>query len=311
MPFLVIWRGQHRLAATLDRQSAEHADRLGAETAVCRPPAPGHAPGAAEPSVLWAWLGLWGAAACAGVPQSGGGRRVPPSPATELVAQAAADGEPAFGPLCSTAKGLLVAGAVLVAFLATDWPHEVVALVAAGVAAQPPVSFVRRDGLCRLGAAGDVHGPVCGQPMRSRRLAAEAVTALAAQGIHLGRRGPLFVAGPLPSNLPQCARRACCCCPMCRAGRSRAGLTVGAGHHAGGGNLLLVGSIANLIVADLPPDRYRHRLKTHARIGIPVTLLTLAVVAGWLRVCERSRGLKTSAQKWRTNDQASRPLPGI
>ena len=49
------------------------------------------------------------------------------------------------------------------------------------------------------------------------------------------------------------------------------------------GNLLLVGSIANLIVADLAARQgITIDWKTHARIGIPVTLLTLAVVAGWL-----------------------------
>jgi Na+/H+ antiporter NhaD/arsenite permease-like protein len=49
------------------------------------------------------------------------------------------------------------------------------------------------------------------------------------------------------------------------------------------GNLLLVGSIANLIVADAA---LRHGLRidwrTHAQVGIPVTLATLAIGAGWI-----------------------------
>jgi len=49
------------------------------------------------------------------------------------------------------------------------------------------------------------------------------------------------------------------------------------------GNLLIVGSIANIIVVDqarrLGVDIDWH---THARIGIPVTLATLAVAAAWL-----------------------------
>ena len=47
------------------------------------------------------------------------------------------------------------------------------------------------------------------------------------------------------------------------------------------GNLLLVGSIANLIVVDAAA---RHGIdwRVHARVGIPVTLATLAICAGWI-----------------------------
>ena len=49
------------------------------------------------------------------------------------------------------------------------------------------------------------------------------------------------------------------------------------------GNLFIVGSIANIIVVD-----QARRLgveidwREHARVGIPVTLATLAVAAAWL-----------------------------
>src|SRR5690606_22667803 len=46
------------------------------------------------------------------------------------------------------------------------------------------------------------------------------------------------------------------------------------------GNLLLVGSIANLIVADAAAKQgVRMDWRTHARIGIPVTVATLAIAA--------------------------------
>jgi Na+/H+ antiporter NhaD/arsenite permease-like protein len=49
------------------------------------------------------------------------------------------------------------------------------------------------------------------------------------------------------------------------------------------GNLLLVGSIANLIVADLARQGgVLIDWKTHARVGVPVTVLSLVVVAVWL-----------------------------
>ena len=49
------------------------------------------------------------------------------------------------------------------------------------------------------------------------------------------------------------------------------------------GNLLLVGSIANLIVVD-QAARLGVRIGwgTHARVGIPVTIVTLAIAAAWL-----------------------------
>ncbi|MCB1771573.1 MAG: anion transporter, partial [Candidatus Competibacteraceae bacterium] len=49
------------------------------------------------------------------------------------------------------------------------------------------------------------------------------------------------------------------------------------------GNLLLVGSIANLIVADAAARRgVTLDWRTHARAGLPVTGITLAISAGWI-----------------------------
>ena len=48
------------------------------------------------------------------------------------------------------------------------------------------------------------------------------------------------------------------------------------------GNLLLVGSIANLIVADAALRQgLRLDWRMHARVGIPVTLATLIITAGY------------------------------
>jgi len=49
------------------------------------------------------------------------------------------------------------------------------------------------------------------------------------------------------------------------------------------GNLLIVGSIANIIVVDAARKRgIRIDWARHARTGVPVTLLSLAAVAVWL-----------------------------
>jgi Na+/H+ antiporter NhaD/arsenite permease-like protein len=51
------------------------------------------------------------------------------------------------------------------------------------------------------------------------------------------------------------------------------------------GNLLIVGSIANIIVVD-QASRLGIAIdwRTHARVGIPVTIVTLALAAAWLAV---------------------------
>jgi Na+/H+ antiporter NhaD/arsenite permease-like protein len=49
------------------------------------------------------------------------------------------------------------------------------------------------------------------------------------------------------------------------------------------GNLLIVGSIANIIVVDQAGRLgFRITWRDHARVGVPVTLATLAIAAGWL-----------------------------
>jgi Na+/H+ antiporter NhaD/arsenite permease-like protein len=49
------------------------------------------------------------------------------------------------------------------------------------------------------------------------------------------------------------------------------------------GNLLIVGSIANIIVVEQSQSLgVQITWKEHARVGIPVTLITLACAAAWL-----------------------------
>ena len=49
------------------------------------------------------------------------------------------------------------------------------------------------------------------------------------------------------------------------------------------GNLLIVGSIANIIVVGAAARRdIRIGWKEHARVGVPVTIATMLIAAGWL-----------------------------
>jgi Na+/H+ antiporter NhaD/arsenite permease-like protein len=235
-----------------------------------------HLRGAAVPvavslGVLWAWLVWRGLEAAAPV-------------GTATASDAPADDEPALN-RWQTVKGLVVASAVLVAFLFSGWPHEVVALVAAGVLllsqrfhSSQVMGFVDWEllvlfmGLFVVNAAFAHTG-----------LAAAAVAALARQGVVLGDTGPLFATSLVLSNLVSNVPAVMLLLPHL-GGQDpvAAGLTL-ALVSTFAGNLLLVGSIANLIVADLAArEGVRIDWRTHVRVGLPVTLATLAVVGAWL-----------------------------
>ncbi|HQC87148.1 MAG TPA: SLC13 family permease, partial [Rhodoferax sp.] len=193
------------------------------------------------------------------------------------------DDEPEFDAF-QTAKGLLVAAALLVIFLFTGWPREVAALVGAGV-----LLLSRR--LHSSHVMGFVDWPllllfiglfVVNHAFQGTGLAAQAVLWLAAHGVHLAEPGPLLVVSVALSNLVSNVPAVMLLLPHLGQG-AQAGVTL-ALVTTFAGNLLLVGSIANLIVVDLARrEGVTIDWKQHGVIGIPVTLGTLAVVWGWLR----------------------------
>jgi Na+/H+ antiporter NhaD/arsenite permease-like protein len=184
-----------------------------------------------------------------------------------------------------TAKGLVVATALMGIFLFTDWPRDVAALVGAGV-----LLLSRR--LHSAHVMGFVDWQllllfiglfVVNHAFETTGLAAEAVTWLAAQGVHLTEPGALLVLGVALSNLVSNVPAVMLLLPHLGANASEAGVML-ALVSTFAGNLLLVGSIANLIVADLAAKQgITIDWKQHALTGIPVTLATLAVVWSWMR----------------------------
>jgi Na+/H+ antiporter NhaD/arsenite permease-like protein len=236
--------------------------------------------------LLWGWL-AFGPGADAGV-----GRPHPPStssgqakalPAGEEV-NSPGGGEPEFD-IWQTAKGLVVAGALLLIFLFTDWPRDVAALVGAGV-----LLLSRR--LHSAHVMGLIDWPllilfmglfVVNHAFETTGLAAQAVAWMATQGVHLADPGPLLVAGAVLSNLVSNVPAVMLLLPHLAGTGEQAGVML-ALVSTFAGNLLLVGSIANLIVADLARQQgIVIDWKRHAVTGIPVTLMTLGVVWGWLR----------------------------
>ncbi len=110
-------------------------------------------------------------------------------------------------------------------------------------------------------------------------LAARALEALAGAGLPLSSPAPMlgvaFVASNLVSNVPAVMLLL----PAATEPWSGPLLALVS---TLAGNLLIVGSIANIIVVDCAARRgIRIDWRAHARVGVPVTLATLAFAAAW------------------------------
>jgi Na+/H+ antiporter NhaD/arsenite permease-like protein len=225
-------------------------------------------PVAASLALLWLWLAFGPAARAL---------REPPAPAAHTVTEV----DPPSDAL-QTAKGLAVAAVLMLIFLLTDWPREVAALVGAGV-----LLLSRR--LHSADVMGYVDWPllllfvglfVVNHAFAATGLAAQAVDWLGAQGVQVLEPGPLLVLGVALSNIVSNVPAVMLMLPHLQ-GES-AGVTL-ALVSTFAGNLMLVGSIANLIVADLArKGGVNIDWRAHARIGLPVTLGSLAAVWGAL-----------------------------
>ncbi len=209
-------------------------------------------------------------------------RRAAPQPPPDPAALAAQEAEyPAFD-RWQTAKGLAVALALVGVFLFTGWPHDVAALVGAGV-----LLLSQRFHSSKMMGLVDwellilfIGLFIVNEALAHTGLTAQAVQWFADRGVALGEPVPLFVATLLLSNVVSNVPAVMLLLPVAE------------GAHAGptlalvstlAGNLLVVGSIANIIVVDAARRRgIEIDWRRHARTGVPVTLATLAITAGWL-----------------------------
>ena len=183
-----------------------------------------------------------------------------------------------------TAKGALLLLLTLAAFLFTPWPRAVVALAAAGV-----LLLSRRLASREMIGLVDWHLLVLfiglfvvNHAVERARLLQALFAQLASAGIDLAHPGWLFVVTPVLSNLVSNVPAVMLLLPAA-AGPDPGALLALTSTLAG--NLLIVGSIANIIVV----DEARRRgvgidWRAHARTGIPVTLATLAIAGLWLWV---------------------------
>jgi Na+/H+ antiporter NhaD/arsenite permease-like protein len=181
-----------------------------------------------------------------------------------------------------TIKGLAVALAIVACFLFAPWPREVVALTGAGVLltsrrlhSRQMLGLVDWELLVLfMGLFVVNHG------LQKTGLPERLVADLAAAGVPLQHIGPLFATTFLLSNIVSNVPAVMLLLPSVT--HSLAGPTLALVSTLAG-NLFIVGSVANIIVVDAAA---RHGIaiswRDHARIGIPVTLVTLAIAASYL-----------------------------
>jgi Na+/H+ antiporter NhaD/arsenite permease-like protein len=181
-----------------------------------------------------------------------------------------------------TSKGLVVAGALVALFLFTGWPREVAALTGAGLLlmsrrlhSNKMLGLVDWELLVLFTGLFVVnHG------LEQTGLPAVVVADLAAAGVHLERPAELFATTFLLSNVVSNVPAVMLLIPL--ASHGLAGLILALVSTLAG-NLLVVGSIANIIVVDAAARRgLTIDWRTHARVGVPVTVATLAILAGYL-----------------------------
>jgi Na+/H+ antiporter NhaD/arsenite permease-like protein len=181
-----------------------------------------------------------------------------------------------------TGKGIVVLVLLLVGFLVVPIPREVLALTAAAV-----LLTSRRMASREILGLVDWHLLVLfvGLFVVNFALAdsgtlARATAALQAGGVDLVRPAVLFPTTAVLSNLVSNVPAVMLLLPQ--ASHPLAGPVLALASTLAG-NLLIVGSIANIIVVDQAARLdVRISWRQHAAVGVPVTLATLAVAAGWL-----------------------------
>jgi Na+/H+ antiporter NhaD/arsenite permease-like protein len=184
-------------------------------------------------------------------------------------------------------KSLLILAGVVVCFVATDWPRENVALAAAGFVLLTRPS--RANGARSREVLALVDWQllvlfaglfVVNHAFESSGLLARAFSAVREAGVDPSDPLTLFLTAVPLSNLVSNVPAVMLLLPVSTHPDAGAILALAS---TLAGNLLLVGSIANLIVADAA-ERHGVRFgwREHTRAGVLVALATLAIAAAWL-----------------------------
>ena len=180
-----------------------------------------------------------------------------------------------------SAKGLAIASALLTVFIFSDMPREIAALTGAGLLlTSRKLHSTKMLGLVDWELLILFIGLfVVNHALAQTGLTAAAVQTLADAGLPLADPGPLFVATLLLSNVVSNVPAVMLLLPAATETFSGPMLALVS---TLAGNFLIVGSIANIIVVDAARRRgIAIDWRSHARAGVPVTLITLAITAAW------------------------------
>ena len=181
-----------------------------------------------------------------------------------------------------TTKGLALLALTIAAFLVTSWPRAIVALAAAGV-----LLLSRRLASREMIGLVDWHLLVLfiglfvvNDAVARAGLLRELYAGMTTLGIHLAHPAWLFAVTAVLSNLVSNVPAVMLLLPASTGPQAGAVLALAS---TLAGNLLIVGSIANIIVVDQARSRgLRIDWRAHARTGVPVTFATLAIASAWL-----------------------------
>ena len=180
-----------------------------------------------------------------------------------------------------TAKGIAVAVALVLVFLLTDLPRDVAALTGAGL-------LLMSRKLHSTHMLGQVDWEllvlfiglfIVNHALEHTGVTAQAMHLLADAGFPLAEPVPLFAAALLLSNVVSNVPAVMLLLPAATEPFSGPLLALVS---TLAGNLLIVGSIANIIVVDAARKRgIVIGWRRHAVTGVPITIVTLAITAAW------------------------------
>ncbi len=179
-------------------------------------------------------------------------------------------------------KGVLAIGAIVFAYILTDWPHEIVALAVAGVLLMSRTLQSRRmldmvDWQLLLLFIGLF---IVNELMSATGTLNVLLGLVRSAGVNLDNAADLYVTTAVASNLVSNVPAVML---LANASKSTLAAPILAISSTFAGNLLLIGSLSNLIVlGQAEKFGVKITLAEHARVGLPVGVISLVIAALWL-----------------------------
>jgi len=179
-------------------------------------------------------------------------------------------------------KGLVIAAVIIGIFLFTNWPRDLVALAAGGLLlmnarfqSRKMLDLVDWQLLILFIGLFVVNGA-----FQQTHLPQQWVDSLQSHGIDFQHPATLFVTTVFLSDLVSNVPAVMLLIPFAKDAIAGPAMALAAGMAS---NLIIIGSIANIIVVDAA-SHYGLTISfwEHARTGVPVTILSLLIAAAWL-----------------------------